>query len=97
VPLTNRSSDQIIAVALGLHPRATDDGHATVLEVQHPIAAGETSTEVWQFDQASATGAHMTATLAHPERFAIRVRNIVVDSAGQADTVRLLRSYREIQ
>lgn len=97
VPLTNRSSDQIIGVVLGLRPRTTDDAHATVLEVQHPIAAGSTSTEIWQFDEAAAASTHMTATLAHPERLAVRVRDIVIDSAGQADTVRLLRSYREMQ
>ena len=96
VPLTNRSSQQIMGVALGLHPRS-NDSHATVLQVQHPIAVGETSTEVWQFDKATATGTHMTAPLEHPDRYAILVRNIVVDSGGQPDTVRMLRSYREIQ
>jgi hypothetical protein len=97
VPLTNRSADQIIGVVLGLRPRTTDDAHATVLEVQHPIAAGSTSTEIWQFDEAAAASTHMTATFAHPERLAVHVRDIVIDSAGLADTVRLLRSYREIQ
>ena len=35
--------------------------------------------------------------LTHPERLVIHVRNAVVDSAGQADTLRLLKSYRELK
>jgi hypothetical protein len=96
VPVTNRSSDRVVGVLLGLRPRAADDDHAAALAVEHPIAPGATSTELWQFDETAAAGTRVAAMLEHPERLVLSVRSIVVDSAGQADTLRLLRTYAEL-
>lgn len=97
VPVTNASSGAVVGFLLGLRTRATDDEHATPLEVRHTMPPGSTSTEVWQFDETAASGTRVAAMLSHPERLVVRVRSIVVDSAGQADTVRLFRSYRELR
>jgi hypothetical protein len=94
-PLTNRSTSEITGVTLALVGRPGSS--ATLLSVDHPIAPGETSTETWQFDERESRGTHLGALLAHPDRLALQLRSVVVDTAGQADTVRLVRRYGEIR
>lgn len=93
-PLTNRSTSQITAVTLAVVGRPGTS--ATLLSVDHPIAPGATSTETWQFDESESRGTHLGALLAHPDRLALQLRSVVVDTAGQADTVRLVRRYAEL-
>jgi hypothetical protein len=90
VPLTNRSSDTVIGVMLGLGTRTTGGPQAMELEVQHPIAGGATSSEVWQFDELSAAHSAVATILAHPDRLVVHVRDLVIDSAGHADTMRVV-------
>jgi hypothetical protein len=97
VPVTNRSSMPIVDVALALSTRASDDEHATELSVHHLIPAQSTSAEVWQFDETESRSTHIAAMLTHPERLTLHVRRLVTDSAGQPDTLRLVRRYREIR
>jgi hypothetical protein len=94
VPLTNRSPNGVLAVSLGLRAHGLDDAQAVRLEVEHPIPSGSESAEVWLFPTESA-GTRLPSLLAHPERLAVSIRSIVVDSAGHADTLRLIRDYRE--
>jgi hypothetical protein len=86
VPLTNHSADTVVGVmlALGTHQR---DAAAMELEVQHPIAGGTTSAEVWQFDEPASKPSAVAALFAHPDRLLVRVRDVVIDSAGRADTM----------
>jgi hypothetical protein len=86
VPLTNHSADTVVGVmlALGTHQR---EGAAMQLEVQHPIAGGTTSAEVWQFDEPASKPSAVAALFAHPDRLLVRIRDVVIDSAGQADTM----------
>jgi hypothetical protein len=95
VPLTNRSPASIAAVTLALTGRGSDDDHATLLSVEHPIPPGATSTEIWQFDEAANRGTHLGSLLARPERLALYLRSVVVDSAGGQDTVKVLRRYED--
>jgi hypothetical protein len=95
VPLTNRSPTPITAVTLALSAHAEDD-HATVLSVEHPIAPGATAAEVWQLDEPTARSTRVAAMVGHPDRLTVRVRSVVLDSAGQADTVSLLRRYQQV-
>jgi hypothetical protein len=88
VPLTNRSTDTVIGVMLGLGTRMAGGPRPMELQVQHPIAGGATSSEVWQFDESSAAHSAVATMLAHPDRLVVRVRDVVIDSAGQADTMR---------
>jgi len=87
LPLTNHSADTVIGVMLALHARGSDAAPAMELEVQHPIAGGTTSPEVWRFDEPASKPSAVAAILAHPERLVVRVRDVVIDSAGQADTI----------
>jgi hypothetical protein len=88
VPITNRSTDTVLGVMLGLATRTSGGPQAMQLEVQHPIAGGATSSEVWQFDESSAAHSAVATMLAHPDRLVVHVRDLVIDSAGQADTMR---------
>jgi hypothetical protein len=96
VPLTNQAPGSINEVTLLLAARGADDEHATTLSVEHPIPAGTTSAETWEFDEAATRGTRLGALLSHPDRLTLRTRLIVLDTAGQADTVRLIRRYSEI-
>lgn len=86
VPLTNHSADTVVGVMLGL---GTHQREAAVmeLEVRHPIAGGTTSAEVWQFDEPASKPSPLAAMFAHPGRLVVRVRDVVIDSAGHADTI----------
>jgi hypothetical protein len=97
LPLTNQSPTSIAGVTLALGTHAADDDHATVLSVQHAIPPRSNSAEVWLFDGAAVRSMHLAGMLAHPDRLTIHVRSIVLDSAGQADTVRLVREYKELR
>jgi hypothetical protein len=97
VPVTNHSVNPVTALTVALETRASDDEHATLLAVQHVIPPGASSTEVWQFDETAERGTRVAAMLTHPESLVLRVRSVVIDSAGQADTVSLLRSYRDVK
>jgi len=88
VPITNHSTDTVIGVMLALGTRSADASRAMPLEVHHPIAAGATSREVWQFDEPSSSHSAAATMLAHPDRLAVRVRDLVIDSAGRPDTMR---------
>ena len=96
VPLTNQAQGSISEITLVLATRGSNDDHGTELSVEHPIPAGTTSAETWEFDEAATRGTRLGALLSHPDRLTLRTRRIVFDTAGQADTVRLVRSYREI-
>ncbi len=87
LPLTNHSADTVIGVMLALRTRAGEAAPAMELEVQHPIAGGTTSPEVWRFDESASKPSAIAAILAHPDRLIVRVRDVVIDSAGQADTI----------
>jgi hypothetical protein len=87
LPLTNHSADTVIGVMLALRTHASDATPAMELEVQHPIAGGTTSPEVWQFDEPASKPSAVASILAHPGRLVVRVRDLVIDSAGQADTM----------
>jgi hypothetical protein len=87
LPLTNHSADTVIGVMLALRTRASEAAPAMELEVQHPIAGGTTSPEVWRFDEPTSKPSAVAAILAHPDRLVVRVRDLVIDSAGQADTM----------
>jgi hypothetical protein len=96
VAVTNQAPDSITEITLLLAARGSDDDHATSLSVEHAIPPGTTSAETWEFDEAATRGTRLAALLSHPDRLTLRTRSIVLDTAGQADTVRLIRSYREI-
>lgn len=96
VAVSNRSPDSLTNVTLTLAQRGSSADHATLLEVEHPIPPSSTSTETWELDEATARSTHLGALLARPERLALRLQSVVWDSAGQADTVRLLHRYEEI-
>jgi len=96
VPLTNRSPTPITSVTLALTTRAADEGHATVLSVPQAIQPGATAAEVWQLDEPTARNTRIAAMVTHPERLTVHVRSLVLDSAGVADTVSLVRRYREV-
>ncbi|MFI5249690.1 MAG: hypothetical protein ACHQTF_06965, partial [Gemmatimonadales bacterium] len=87
LPLTNHSADTVIGVMLALRTHASEAAPAMELEVQHPIAGGTTSPEVWRFDESASKPSAVAAILAHPDRLVVRVRDVVIDSAGQADTI----------
>jgi hypothetical protein len=87
LPLTNHSADTVIGVMLALRTHASEATPAMELEVQHPIAGGTTSPEVWRFDESASKPSAAAAIFAHPERLEVRVRDVVIDSAGQADTI----------
>jgi hypothetical protein len=94
--LTNHSTSQIAAVTLAIVGRSPGTP-PTLLSVEHPIAPGATSTETWQFDESESRGTRLGALLAHPDRLALQLRSVVVDTAGQEDTVRLVRRYDELR
>ncbi len=96
VPLTNRTRHTVEAVSLGLRTENVDESRAVALEVQHAIPAGTQSSEVWQFSDASA-GTRVSSLLTHPERLLVGIRSVVMDSAGNADTLRLFRNYSEFR
>jgi hypothetical protein len=89
VPLTNHSADTVVAVMLALGTGARErEAAAMQLEVQHPIVGGTTSAEVWQFDEtASKKPSVVAAIFAHPGKLVVRVQDVVIDSAGRADTM----------
>ena len=94
--LTNHSTSQIGAVTLAIVGRSPGTP-PTLLSVEHPIPPGATSTETWQFDESESRGTRLGALLAHPDRLALQLRSVVVDTAGQEDTVRLVRRYDELR
>jgi hypothetical protein len=87
LPLTSHSADTVIGVMLALRTHLSEAAPAMELEVQHPIAAGTTSPEVWRFDEPASKPSAVAAILAHPDRLVVRVRDVVIDSAGQIDTM----------
>jgi hypothetical protein len=87
LPLINHSADTVIGVMLALRTHAAEAVPAMELEVQHPIAGGTTSPEVWRFDEPASKPSAVAALLAHPDRLVVRVRDLVIDSAGHADTM----------
>jgi hypothetical protein len=93
MPLTNRSTDTVIGVMLALGTRTSDASQSMELEVQHPIAGGATSGEVWQFEASPSMPSATATMLAHPERLVVHIRDLVIDSAGQADTMRAVGRY----
>ncbi len=97
VSLTNQAQASITEVSLLLGARGLDDDHGIALSVEHPIPPSTTSAETWEFDEAATRGTRLGALLTHADRLTLRTRGIVLDTAGQADTVRLIKSYREIQ
>lgn len=96
VPVSNRSTDSLTSVTLTLAPRGSSADHGTLLSVDHPIPPASSSAEVWDLDEATVRSTHLGSLLARPERLTLRLQSVVRDSAGQADTVRLLRRYEEI-
>jgi hypothetical protein len=49
---------------------------------------GTTSAEVWQFNEAvSKKPSAVAAMFAHPGKLVVRVQDVVIDSAGRADTM----------
>ncbi len=97
VRLENRSTATIDALDLALSTRASDDEHAEVLHVDGPIPPGRAVMANWQFDETRRQTSHTAALLMHPDDLTMRARRVVLDSAGVADTVRLLRSYRDLR
>jgi hypothetical protein len=93
LPITNRSTTTVSAISLALWVRGSDSDHPTMLAVNHDIAPQFTSGEIWQLDEATAHSTHVIAALSRPERLVFKVRSMVVDSGGQADTVRTLTAY----
>ena len=96
IPLTNRSAQPIMEVAMDLRTHGLSDQHALPLRVEHLIPAGSRSTEAWRFTDPSA-GTRSPYLLMHPERLLVGLSSMVIDSAGQPDTLRQLRSYREFR